>query len=390
MRFKSISSDLLVTIVTLVAAFAAVTAAMASQKQAPGFERYNQASPEPYAYPLAQNTARVSVASDGVQANNYSYSPSISANGRFVAFHSNANNLVQNDTNGTLDIFVHDRLSSETTRISLTSAGTQANGDSYEASISADGRFVAFDSSASNLVSGDTNEDDDIFLHDRQTGETNRVSLSSDGTQANDNSYLAFISADGRFIAFGSYASNLVPGDTNGEGDVFVHDRQNGQTTRVSLASDGTQANGDSGIAFISADGRYVAFSSTANNLVAGDTNGLGDVFVHDRQTGETARVSLASDGSQANSGSFDISISADGRFVAFSSVASNLVAGDTNWNEDVFIHDRQTGETTRISVTSEGIQANGGSGSPFISADGRYVTFVSWASNLVAGGMQT
>jgi archaellum component FlaF (FlaF/FlaG flagellin family) len=388
MRFKSISSDLLVTIVTLVAAFAAVTAAMASQEQAPGLERYDQASPEPYAYPGAQNLTRVSVASDGTQANHVSYYPSISADGRYVAFYSYASNLAAGDTNGMIDVFVHDRQSSETTRISLASDGAQANNFSYWPSISADGRYVAFQSSASNLVAGDTNEMQDIFVHDRQNGETIRISIASNGDQAYSDSWGASISSDGRYVTFVSDASNLVAGDTNGMIDVFVHDRQNGETTRISVASNGTQANNSSyDKASISADGRYVAFASWASNLVVGDTNEMPDIFVHDRQNGETTRVSLASDGSQANSGSFDISISADGRFVVFTSTADNLVAGDTNGRDDIFVHDRQAGETTRVSVASDGSQAIGSSSnSPSISADGRYVTFYSYASNLVPG----
>jgi tricorn protease-like protein len=387
MKFKSISSDLLVTIVTLVAAFAAVTAAMASQEPAPDFESYNQASPEPYAYPGAQNTARVSVASDRTQANSTSNGASISADGRYVAFFSSASNLVDGDTNGYTDAFVHDRQSGETSRVSVASDGSQANNYSNWPSISADGRYVAFSSAANNLVAGDTNEIFDVFVHDRQSGETSRISISSGGTQANDISFMASISADGRFVAFGSYASNLVADDTNGASDVFVHDRETGETTRVSVASDGAQADAWSSFPSISTDGHYVAFSSAASNLVTGDTNEMPDIFVHDRQTGETSRVSLASDGTQANSGSVDISISADGRYVAFNSTADNLVAGDTNGRDDIFVHDRQNGETARVSVASDGSQAIGSSSQePSISADGRYVTFYTFASNLVPG----
>jgi len=387
MRFKSISSDLLVTIVTLVAAFAAVTAAMAFQEPAPDFERYDQAYSEPFAYPGAQNTTRVSVASDGTQANSTSWTwmPSISVDGRYVAFYSYASNLVTSDTNEVSDIFVHDRQSGETSRISVASDGTQANSYSEIPSISADGRYVAFKSYASNLVAGDTNTMADIFVHDRQSSETTRVSLASDGTQANSESYALSISAEGRYVAFVSEANNLVVGDTNGFADIFVHDSQTGETSRVSVHSDGTQANGHpSEIPFISADGRYVVFYSSASNLAAADTNGVEDVFIHDRQSGETTRVSVASDGSQANNSSFDSSISADGRYVAFYSYASNLVNGDTNGVPDIFVHDRQMGETTRISLASDGTQANSYSYDPSISADGRYVAFESSASNLI------
>jgi Tol biopolymer transport system component len=175
-------------------------------------------------------------------------------------------------------------------------------------------------------------------------GTTTRVSVASNGAQGNGDSFSSSISADGRYVAFHSIASNLVSGDTNGAWDVFVHDRQSGQTTRVSAASNGAQGNGDSESPSISADGRYVAFSSDASNLVSGDTNGAWDVFVHDRQSGQTTRVSAASNGAQGNGDSESPSISADGRYVAFSSDASNLVSGDTNGAWDVFVHDRQSG----------------------------------------------
>jgi hypothetical protein len=385
MKFKSISSDLLVTIVTLVAALAAVTAAMAFQEPGSDSLGNNPTYLEPFPYPGAQNTALVSVASDGTQANSDSYQGSISADGRYVAFDSYARNLVAGDTNGEKDVFVHDRQTGETSRISVTSDGAQANEMSAGLSISADGRYVAFNSYASNLVAGDTNEMWDTFVHDRQTGETTRISLASDGSQANANSYLASISADGHYVVFESDASNLVAGDTNGKNDIFVHDRQTGETSRVSLASDGTQANSGSFAASISANGRYVAFESRASNLVVGDTNEAEDIFVHDHQTGETNRVSLASDGTQTNSSSFNASISADGRYVAFESWAGNLVAGETN-GLNIFVHDRQTGETSHVSLASSSNPLNSNSSTPVISADGRYVTFCSWESSLVPG----
>src|SRR5438132_985845 len=212
---------------------------------------------------------------------------------------------------------------------------------------------------------------------------TVRVSVASDGTEGNDVSLGSALSADGRFVAFDSAATDLVAGDTNGASDVFVHDRQTGTTERVSVASDGAQGNDSSsrGSPALSADGRFVAFDSDATNLVAGDTNGTTDVFVHDRQTGTTERVSVASGGgTQGNgkSGGFFAfpALSADGRFVAFQSDATNLVAGDTNGTTDVFVHDRQTGTTERVSVASAGSQGNGSSAGPVLSADGRFVAF--------------
>ena len=228
-----------------------------------------------------------------------------------------------------------------TERVSVASDGTGGNDNSCRASVSADGRFVAFQSLASNLITGDTNGEDDIFVHDRQTGETSRVSITSDGAEGNGDSFWPSISADGRFVAFRSPGSNLVPGDTNGAEDIFVHDRQTEKTTRISVAWDGTQANGDSYYTCISADGRFVAFPSSASDLVTGDTNGCADAFVHDRQTGQTTRVSVASDGAQGNDHSDGPSISADGQCVGFTSYASNLVPDDTNGERDVFVHDR-------------------------------------------------
>jgi Tol biopolymer transport system component len=181
----------------------------------------------------------------------------------------------------------------------------------------------------------------DVFVHDRQTGQTSRVSVATDGMQANGESWNATISADGRYVAFESRASNLVPAYNNGTWDIFVHDRQTGQTSRVSVASDRSQANNYSWAPAVSPDGRFMAFSSGASNLVPGDTNDVGDVFVHDRQTGQTSRVSVASDGTEGNSHSGWPSISADGRTVAFESWASTLVPGDTNNTSDIFVHER-------------------------------------------------
>jgi hypothetical protein len=258
---------------------------------------------------------------------------------------------------------------------------------------------VAFYSEASNLVPDDTNGCLDVFVHDRQTGATERVSVDSDGNQGNRASRSPSISGDGRYVAVWSWASNLVPGDTNTSTDVFVHDRQTRATARVSVDSAGSQGNSDSYPPSVSADGRYVAFYSEASNLVPDDTNGYLDVFVHDRQTGATERLSVDSGGNQGNGESEYPAISADGRYVAFDSGASNLVPGDTNYScdndnddvyddncSDVFVHDRQTGATERVSVDSAGSQGNANSIVPAISVDARYVAFWSWAPNLVPG----
>jgi Tol biopolymer transport system component len=336
-------------------------------------------------------TERVSLSSAGLQADNGSglANVAISADGRFVAFESLASNLVAGDTNVSCDIFVRDRQSGTTERVSVASGGAQGTGGlSIRPSISADGRFVAFASDATNLVPGDTNGKSDVFVHDRQSGTTERISVDSTGLQGNGNSYQPSISASGDSVAFLSYATNLVGGDTNFSADIFVRDRQNGTTERVSVSSAGAQGLGTSVQPSISADGRYVAFHSVCANLVGGDTNDFGDVFVRDRQNGITERVSLSTGGLQGNqsSGYHGVAISADGRCVAFQSDASNLVAGDTNGHSDIFVHDRQSGTTERVSVDASGAQGDLDSSYGSISATGRFVAFDSGAGNLVAG----
>ena len=331
-------------------------------------------------------TTRVSVSTSGGQGNGHSSVAAISGDGRLVSFYSDATNLVSGDTNNDLDVFVHDLQSGATTRVSVGGGGAQANGHSFAPAINGNGRLVAFFSFASNLVPGDTNGADDVFVRDLQSGTTTRVSVDTTGAQANGGSYSPALSADGRFVAFVSDASNLVAGDTNSARDVFVHDLQTGETTRVSVDSAGVQGNLDSATPVLSADGRYVAFSSFSNNLIADDANDAADVFLRDRQAGTTTRVSVYTGGFEADSDSFRPSISADGRFVAFDSDSDNLVWGDTNFVSDVYVHDNQNNSTSRVSVDDVGGQAGGPSIRPALSADGRFVSFESDASNLVAG----
>jgi hypothetical protein len=336
---------------------------------------------------LANTTIRVSVDSAGNQANMDSYTASISAGGRFVAFWSKATNLVPGDTNADSDVFVRDMLANTTTRVSVDSVGNQADESSLGASISPDGRFVAFLSFASNLVPGDTNNNNDIFVRDLLTNTITRVSVDSAGNQANSDSLYFSISANGQRVAFDSAASNLVPGDTNNSQDIFVRNTLTNTTTRVSVDSAGNQGNSGSGTPSISADGRFVAFFSFATNLVPGGTNNTNDIFVRDTLANTTARISVDSAGNQAN-GTFgpNMSISSDGRFVAFESTASNLVPGDTNNYRDIFVRDLLTNTTTRVSVDSAGNQGNNGSFAPSISSNGQRVAFDSAASNLVPG----
>ncbi|MEP6488698.1 calcium-binding protein [Microcoleus vaginatus GB2-A3] len=335
---------------------------------------------------LTNTTTRVSVDAAGNPGNDISYDPSISADGRFVAFQSDATNLVPGDTNNSGDIFVRDLLTNTTTRVSVGSAGNQGNSLSRRSSISGDGRFVAFASDATNLVPGDTNNSTDIFVRDLSTNTTTLVSASSSGDRGNNDSELPSISANGRFVAFRSFATNLVPGDTNNERDIFVRDLLTNTITLVSVSSNGDRANDSSSRCSISADGRFVAFSSDATNLVPGDTNNTTDIFVRDLSTNTTTRVSISSTGNQGNEDFYTPFISADGRFVTFSSEASNLVPGDTNDSEDIFVRDLSTNTTTRVSVSSTGNQGNSDSEFPSISANGQKVAFSSFAANLVPG----
>jgi Tol biopolymer transport system component len=280
-----------------------------------------------------------------------------------------------------------------TRRVSVSTTGGQGNSHSRNVAISANGRIVAFMSEASNLAPGDSNGQADVFVHHLSTGVTERVSVATGGEEANGLSDLPALSADGRVVVFWSSATNLVPGDTNQWGDIFRHDLETGVTERVSVATGGGQANRGSDWPSVSGDGTLVAFESSARNLVLGDTNRVADAFVHDRSTGVTTRVDVSSQGDQANcylvfeecwGGGHHPSISGDGRLVGFDSYSDNLVPGDTNDASDVFVHDLVTGRTGRISVTWEGRQANGFSAEPSLSGDGRVIAYYSSASNLV------
>ena len=438
-------------------------------------------------------TSRVSISSQGTEANGGSSAPAVSRAARLVAFASDAANLVTGDTNSTTDVFVRERETNVTERVSVASDGSQGNGASLDPAVSANGRFVAFTSLASDMVPGDTNDASDVFVRDRRTGTTERVSVASDGTEGTVGPQLAIgsvrpaISADGRFVAFVSDASGLTPetppqcvlyqgplGTITGNcTQVFVHDRASAVTERASVASDGTGADTDSSRfdrPALSASGRQVAFQSAADNLVAdglgagvfvrdrragtttrasGDFDGLqgdihssspalsargrfvafvvtafnlmpgdamicepvgsnpsvcGDVYVYDRRKGTSECVSVDDNGVPGNRSSSELdtpSISGSGRYIAFSSTASNLVPGDTNVCAvpgfagsgpcaDVFVHDRKTGTTERVSVATDGSQASGSSSAPSIASSGKVVAFASFADDLVPGDTNT
>jgi len=323
------------------------------------------------------------LASPGIGAppDGKSYMAAISGDGRVVAFWSRASNLVAGDTNGEEDVFTYDRVSTVVTRANVSTAGTPAEpadngihivGD--RPALSADGRFVAFDSMAGNLVADDGNGLADVFVRDRQAGTTERVSLQSDGMEASLPSGGPAISDDGRYVAFWSQAA-LTPDDVDGVFDVYVYDRQMATLERIGAT---TAANPPA----LSGDGRFVAFESDATDLVPGGANGRRDVYVHDRTLAETTRVSVGPGAVQGDGDSGEPAISADGRWIAFRSAATNLVPGDANGDDDVFLFDRLLGVTKRISVTPAGVEADGFSRRPSVSADGFFVAFESAATN--------
>lgn len=341
---------------------------------------------------LLDTTQRVSLSSLGAQATGASRHPWISADGQHVAFESTATNLVPYDANGNQDIFVRDRGAGKTTMGSRTTFGAQPrNGNSSYPVISGTGRYVAFESLATNMATqpDDSNGQSDIFVRD-VLAMPERISTSSLGAAGTDQANRPSITTDGRYVAFHT-KSALDPGDTNGVGDVYLKDRYTDQVERVSIADDESEANGNSIFAAVSQDARYVAFGTTATNLVAApaDTNGAGDIYVRDRLLGTTELVSINSVGGIATGGdSRFAAISDDGRYIAFQSLASDLVPGDTNANWDIFIRDRVLATTSRVSVSTNGDQTTSGpSTRPTISALGGFVVFHSWSTNLVTSG---
>jgi Cadherin-like/Domain of unknown function (DUF4114) len=334
---------------------------------------------------IAASTQRVSVSSSGTQGNDLSGTDnintlsfvknSISADGRYVAYESLANNLVAGDTNSKSDIFVYDRQTNTNQRVSLANNGDQGNNSSARPVISADGRYVTFESSATNLVTGGTRQPN-IFVRDLQAGTTELVSVNSSGIESNFGSSRASISADGRYVSFFSFSPNLIPENTSSSatsGNLFIRDRQAGTTKLVSAGISGNAANalaGGDSLASISADGRYVAFDSSASNLIAGDTNNLRDVFVRDLQTNTTQRVSIDNSGNQLDTSSSNPVITADGKSVAFNTAASNT-ARDT-----ISVRDLVAG-TTSIAVRDNGSASLIPGAGLAASADGRFITYI-------------
>jgi len=337
-------------------------------------------------------TEHISVTETGEPVHSAAWGASLSGDGRYAAFYSPCGIIVSDDANHTEDVFVRDRLFQRIELVSRSNAGEVGNSASSYPSISADAAFVAFCSTATNLVAGDANGAMDVFVRDRETGQTELVSLTTTGEQTNASSPWCDISNNGRYVVFQSEASNLIEGHTNSWPGVYIRDRELGTTSIASVSGTGEYSEGTSLRPCISGNGRYVAFRSQGNNLAEGDTNGYVDVFVRDLEAGTTERVSVADlTGEQANGPAACVpALSDDGRYVAFASYASNLVPGDANGKCDVFVRDRFLGLTELVSMTPTGAAGNGDSGGDSwrlsISADGRYVGFASRASNLVVG----
>jgi Tol biopolymer transport system component len=274
--------------------------------------------------------------------------PDLAGSGQFVAFDSWSTldalfdvgaRPLGDDNNATFDIFVHDITTTPTPqleRVSRDALGTEGNGDSIEPSISDTGQWIAFHSYADNLVVGDINGHEDVFVKDRSTAGIKLVSVNPSGFPGNDDSIQAALSGNGLFVAFRSRASDLVAGDTNGRWDIFVRDLTADTTERVSVSTTGMEGNNNSTDPDLSDDGRFVVFRSLASNLVDDDTNVRADIFVHDRSTGQTVLVSRPLTG-ESNGTSHEPAISGDGSWIVFESDATNLVANDTNGARDIF-----------------------------------------------------
>ncbi len=327
------------------------------------------------------NLTLVSVNSAGEQANSNSWVPTISGDGRIVSFLSTASNLDSFVHRGVDELFAHDMVTHQTVLAGKLPGTEQPVGEiSCPPALSIDGRYLAFCSLFDQIVPGDDNRRSDIFRLDRITGEMIGISLNPSGIPGNNSSYQPSISADGRYIAFESSASDLVNGDGNEKYDIFIRDVETGKTELISSSIFGTSGNGDSRYPSISADGRFVAFYSGSSDLVAGDTNNQIDIFLHDSLSGEMSLISIATNGSQTNADSKYPSISPDGNWIAYTSWATNLVTEDQDSYSDIYLYDRHSGETILVSNVV-GNKPVGSSIIPSVSNNGRYVTFTSTAA---------
>ena len=351
-----------------------------------------------YAHDRASSrTILVSRNAAGQQGNDVSSFPTISGDGRFVAFQSTATNLSPLATDGTQQIYVLDRKTGSVELVSRNGLSVAGNEESTGPAISDDGRFIAFFSHANNLVNGDTNDQRDVFVYDRRHDRIERVSVSSrgeQGTGVDDSEELEehgglhaleghppSISADGRFVVFWTGLNGLVRGDTDDVIDVFVHDRRSNKTRRVSKGVGGVPADGASRRAKINGPGTLVVFDSEATNLVADDTNGKMDIFAYDLVRGRLTMLTRAVDGTQTNDDSLEPHLDFSGRIVAFTSWANNLVASDVNNTRDAFVLDRATSNVELVSRAPNGAQLPAPTFEAGPSPDGRYVAMMTLAS---------
>ncbi|MCK6445581.1 MAG: hypothetical protein L6Q99_04250 [Planctomycetes bacterium] len=330
----------------------------------------------------------VSVGPAGTPTLGSSLFSAISRDGRFVLFYSDSNQLVSGDTNGKQDGFLRDRDLGVTERITVGTGGTggvQANDYGSGMAITDDGRWVVFITTASNLAPGDVPFTNDAFLRDRASGVTSLVSYDLAGNPGSGHSIGTDVTQDGRYVAFYSFSDTLIAGDANGKADVFVRDMQTGALERLSVDASGIEGDRDSWYPVMSDDGRYVAFESRSNNLVPNDTNGEYDIFLRDRVANTISRISTDAFGGDLDGASTTVRMSADARWLVFQSSATNLVANDTNGVLDVFLHDRLNAATTRVSLGWTGSEVDASASDARVSDDGRLVAFTSNATTLTA-----
>lgn len=340
-----------------------------------------------YRHELATGrTELVSRALNGNAGSGIAVQPDISGDGRFVVWSTNAGNLVGGDTNGTWDVFLRDMVAQTTTRLSLDHLGNQTTARSDSPRITPDGRFVVFESDQ-DLVPADTNGLKDVYRLDRQTGALVLVSVTAAGVQGDGWSYHGALSADGQRVVFTSGATTLVPGDTNNQVDMFLKDLATGALMRVNVSSAGAQANNESTWPSISGDGAVITYCSAASNLVPGDSNQNWDVFAYVVATGATTRLNVQPNGAQANSYvRSPTGLSHDGNLVIFASLSTNLVAGDVNGKQDIFLRDRAAGTTRRVSLDLQGGEVDGDCFVPHLTPSGHVLTYTSDATDIVAG----
>lgn len=332
-------------------------------------------------------TAQPSESDGSVAADGDSREPTVSGDGRLVAFASSASNLDAADGNGEFqDVFLHDRATGVTRLVSLTPAGASGNGPSVAPHLSADGRVLVFVSAAPDLVEGDGNGALDVFVTEVGSGVIQRVTRGHAGGDADGPSHQPRVSADGRYVVFSSTATNLVAGDTNGTSDVFLFDRVSGATELLTRGADGSGANGPSNAPDVSADGSVVVFHSGASNLGPADENGRRDVYRLDRGSGEITRVSIPGDGIECAEDSVSPRVSGDGTRVVFESFCQVMGETPVNPGPNVYLYERGRRGVRCVSLGLGGVPADNHSRTPVISGDGQVVAFQSLAGNLVEG----